>query len=358
MPTPEEFNYPLLNASLNGASFVLLLLGYAMIRSGRKRAHIACMATALVTSTMFLVSYVTYHSLTGGEPTRFPEEYAGPRISYLLILFSHIPLAILLVPLVLMTVIPALRGRFDKHKFWARITLPIWLYVSVTGVLIYLMLYRWYLPTPVAGALEYSPEIFKIHAQPEQDVVTARYELKNTGDKGVRILSLDTSCYCLDVRSDADEIAAGATVIVEADFSLEKLVGTAEKYVIVRTDDPEAGEIRLGVQVTVDPIYSIEPLSLDWKVGEAPEAKEIVFRVMREAPIHITEFEATRESVFTVGMRAVEPGREYRLVLKPNSTEKELLGFVRVSTDCEIEKYARELMYFKISRDHGSPEDQ
>ena len=383
MPSPDEFNYPLLNASLNGVSFVLLLLGYAMIRSGRQKVHIICMVSALVTSTLFLVSYLTYHSLTDGVMTKFPAEYSTARKVYLAILITHIPLAGLLVPLVLMTVIPALRKRFDKHKRWAKVTLPIWLYVSVTGVLIYLMLYRWYLPTPVqvpadtgpqevaaemssssagqgtsegeevvssSSELSYSPEVFKIHAKPEEDVVTARYEVKNSGKKTVRITSLETTCHCLEVRADAEEIAAGATVIVEADFSLEKLVGISEKTVIVHTDHPELSVIRLGVQVQVDPIYSIEPLTLDWKVGEEPTPKEIVFKVVRDEPIHITDVQHSRESVFTVGLRAVEPGREYRLVLTPNSTEKELLGFVKVFTDCEIDKYARELMYFKISR--------
>ena len=388
MPSPEEFNYPLLNASLNGVSFVLLLSGFAMIRSGRRKAHIICMVSALVTSTLFLASYLTYHSLTEGVMTKFPTEYPGARKVYLAILITHIPLAGLLVPLVLITVVPALRQRFDRHKRWARITLPIWLYVSVTGVLIYLMLYRWYLPTSeqapaeavspeaaaevgrspgeqqagsempveeaadpnVASGLSYSPEVFKIEAQPDEDVVTARYEVKNSGDRTVNITGLDTTCHCLDVRAESKVIAPGATVIVEADFSLEKLVGVSEKTVIVHTDDPEFGEIRLGVQVKVDPIYSIEPLTLDWKVGEEPAPKEIVFKVVRDKPIHITDVQHSRESVFSVKLREVEAGREYRLVLTPNSTEKELLGFVKVTTDCEIEKYARELMYFKISR--------
>ena len=385
MPSPDEFNYPLLNASLNGVSFVLLLLGYAMIRSGRQKFHIICMVSALVTSTLFLVSYLTYHSLTDGVMTKFPTEYPTARRVYLAILITHIPLAGLLVPLVLMTVIPALRKRFDKHKRWAKITLPIWLYVSVTGVLIYLMLYRWYLPTSVqspavvgeqamAGGksiapageegaaesggewvslesgLSYSPEVFKIHAKPAEDVVTARYEVKNSGNKTVRIINLEPTCHCLDARASGDQIAPGATVIVEADFSLEKLVGISEKMIIVHTDDPDASEIRLGVQVQVDPIYSIEPLTLDWKVGEDPKPKEIVFKVVRDEPIKIEDVQHSRESVFTVEVRTIEPGREYRLVLTPNSTEKELLGFVKVFTDCEIDKYARELMYFKISR--------
>ncbi len=349
MPSPQDFDYPQLNATLNGISFVLLLMGFAFIKSGRKKAHIVCMVSALITSTAFLVSYVTYHTLTSGVVTTFPTEFPVVRKVYLFILITHIPLAALLVPLVVMTVVPALRRRFDKHKRFARITLPIWIYVSVTGVLIYLMLYRWFLPTETVG-LSFTPEVFEIHAEPADDVVTARFEVTNATDNVVRIIELDTSCACLDVRSDANDIPAGATVAVEADFSLEKLVGTAEKYVIVHTDHPDHAKVRLAVRATVDPIYEIKPLTLDWKVGEAPEAKEISFKVVRDKPIHITGLNSSREQSFSVALRAVEAGREYRIVLTPKTTEKELLGFIRAETDCEIEKYSSELMYFKVSR--------
>jgi len=351
MPSPQDFDYPLLNATLNGISFVLLLLGFAFIKSGRQKAHIVCMVSALITSTAFLVSYVTYHTLTRGLVTTFPVEFPVVRKVYLFILVTHIPLAALLVPLVIMTVVPALRKRFDKHKRFAKITLPIWLYVSVTGVLIYLMLYRWYLPTEnESTALSFTPDVFEVQAEPEDDVVTARFEVMNDTDKVVRIVELDTSCACLDVRSDASDIAPGATVAVEADFSLEKLVGTSEKYVIVHTDHPEHSKVRLAVRATVDPIYEIEPLTLDWKVGEAAEAKEISFKVVRDEPIHITGLHSSREQTFSVALRAIEVGREYRIVLTPTTTEKELLGFIRAETDCEIEKYSSELMYFKVSR--------
>jgi putative membrane protein len=382
MPSPQDFNYPLLNASLNGVSFVLLVAGYVMIRSGKKRAHIALMVSALVTSTLFLASYLTYHSLTEGVVTKFPTEFPVARKIYLAVLITHIPLAGLLLPMVIITVVPALRQRFDKHKRWARVTLPVWLYVSITGVLIYLMLYRWFVPSEAVAAratlvsaaasqgaalgdkLTFTPSVFRIHANPEDDVVSAQFEVSNAGDAAVRIVELDTSCYCLEVRSDSEEIAAGATVLVEADFSLEKLVGTTEKYVIVRTDDLEQAELRLGVQVTVDPIYSIEPLTLEWKVGEALVPKEIIFKVVREQAIHVTELQATREESFSVALKTVEPGREYRVVLTPKTTQKQLLGYVRVVTDCEIEKYANELMYFKVSRssalnqERGAGEEQ
>lgn len=137
---------PTLNACLNGSAAVFLSFGYYFIRRGRVPAHRACMAAALALSTLFLVSYLYYHAHAGA--TRFPG--TGPvRIVYFSILLSHTVLAALAAPLVLMTVYRALRGQFDLHRRWARWTWPVWMYVSVTGVLIYWMLYHLY--RPIAG---------------------------------------------------------------------------------------------------------------------------------------------------------------------------------------------------------------
>jgi putative membrane protein len=131
---------PALNAVLNSLAALLLCSGYLAIRRKRWRLHAGLMLTALAVSLLFLVSYVTYHSFHG--TTRYP--YADWRSwVYYPILFSHTVLAAVNVPLVVMTVARALRGRFGAHKRIARWTLPIWLYVSVTGVVVYLMLYRY-----------------------------------------------------------------------------------------------------------------------------------------------------------------------------------------------------------------------
>jgi putative membrane protein len=130
---------PLLNACLNATSAALLAAGWVCIRRKRVAAHKACMVSALVVSTLFLVSYVTYHSLAGSRP--FTGE-GWIRTVYYPLLVSHIVLAAAIVPLALTTVYRALQGNFARHVPIARITLPIWLYVSVTGVLVYWMLYR------------------------------------------------------------------------------------------------------------------------------------------------------------------------------------------------------------------------
>lgn len=129
---------PALNAALNTTSAVLLSCGYVFIRKKRVAAHRACMLLAFLASTLFLVSYLTYHTGAGSVPYRGT---GWSRPLYFTILISHTILAAAVVPLALVTVTRALRGRFDRHVPIARVTLPIWFYVSVTGVIIYMMLY-------------------------------------------------------------------------------------------------------------------------------------------------------------------------------------------------------------------------
>jgi uncharacterized membrane protein YozB (DUF420 family) len=129
------------NATLNGIATILLVAGYLCIRRGRIAAHRASMIAAFVTSVLFLVSYLIYHAHVGSRP--FPGR--GPiRAVYFTILISHIVLAAVIPPLAGLTLWQALRGRFDRHVPIARWTLPLWLYVSVTGIVVYWMLYQMY----------------------------------------------------------------------------------------------------------------------------------------------------------------------------------------------------------------------
>ncbi len=135
-------DFPALNAGLNGTAAVLLTAGFVFIRRRRVHAHRAAMLAAFAVSVAFLACYVTYHLQTGAHT---PFGGTGPiRTVYLVMLASHIVLAMAIVPLVLVTVTLALRGRFERHRRWARWTFPLWYYVSVTGVLVYFFLYRWW----------------------------------------------------------------------------------------------------------------------------------------------------------------------------------------------------------------------
>lgn len=132
---------PAVNACFNGASASCLVLGYVFIRRGNRRVHRAFMLAALAASTLFLVGYLTYHAQVG--TTRFLGEGVWRPI-YFSILTSHTILAAAVVPLAAITLFRAHKGLFDRHRRVARWTLPVWLYVSVTGVLIYFMLYQWF----------------------------------------------------------------------------------------------------------------------------------------------------------------------------------------------------------------------
>ncbi|MDQ2919123.1 MAG: DUF420 domain-containing protein [Verrucomicrobiota bacterium] len=136
---------PALNASLNAISTVFISLGWYRIRRGHWQLHVVCMIAAIITSALFLTSYLTYHIARHGHATQFGG-LGLVRPIYFTLLLTHVLLAFTILPLVIITVVPTFRKRWDKHRRIGKWTMPIWLYVSVTGVLVYLMLYKWWTP--------------------------------------------------------------------------------------------------------------------------------------------------------------------------------------------------------------------
>lgn len=130
---------PALNASLNALSTVFLVAGWIMIRQRRRDAHRLCMLSAVGVSAAFLASYLVYHFNVGSVPF---QKQGTIRLVYFTILITHVVLAAAIVPMILVSLSRALTARFDQHRRIARWTLPLWLYVSVTGVVVYVMLYR------------------------------------------------------------------------------------------------------------------------------------------------------------------------------------------------------------------------
>ncbi|TAE49711.1 MAG: DUF420 domain-containing protein [Bacteroidetes bacterium] len=129
---------PLINAFINSAVSVLLVTGYVLIRRKQQRLHRIAMLSAYILSALFLLVYVTYH--LSAEETRWCELSPVPRGLYLALLVSHIVLSVSIVPLATFSIYHSLSGRYEKHKKLARITFPLWLYVAVTGVLVYLFI--------------------------------------------------------------------------------------------------------------------------------------------------------------------------------------------------------------------------
>jgi uncharacterized membrane protein YozB (DUF420 family) len=138
---PDLSIFPALNATLNGASAVLIVTAHSLIKRKKIALHRAFMISAVATSTLFLASYLYYHAHVGS--VRFPGQ-GWMRPVYFTLLISHTVLAAAVVPLVLLALIAGLRGRFERHRRVARWAFPVWLYVSVTGVMVYVILYRIY----------------------------------------------------------------------------------------------------------------------------------------------------------------------------------------------------------------------
>ena len=140
----NDSSLPLLNASLNGVAFLLLVLGLVLVKRGKKEAHAKAMVAATLVSAAFLASYLVYHFRVVPEVGHTPFRGEGVwKIGYLLFLASHVILAAVNLPMILITLHRAWRQDWEAHRRWAKRTFPVWAYVSITGVLVYLILYRW-----------------------------------------------------------------------------------------------------------------------------------------------------------------------------------------------------------------------
>ncbi|MEO0795212.1 MAG: DUF420 domain-containing protein [Verrucomicrobiota bacterium] len=141
---------PAINASLNALATVLLTIGFVLIRKNRaanKNAHRICMLSAFSVSTIFLVGYLYHKYLKNSAGEAVNTKFAGEGIwqwIYYPMLLTHVLLAMVIVPLIFITLFHAFKGRFEKHRAWAKWTFPAWYYVSVTGVLVYFFLYQWF----------------------------------------------------------------------------------------------------------------------------------------------------------------------------------------------------------------------
>jgi putative membrane protein len=371
--------FPPINATLNGLSTVLLLTGFFLIKSGHRKAHQTAMIAALVSSALFLACYLVYHY--GAGHTEFPKEYPVARKVYFAILIPHIFLAVVNLPFIILLVVAAAKGHFAKHKRLARFTFPSWLFVSVTGVVIYFMIYQWFpakepqaakhprIPPPVSfpgsgsataspppaaaapasakdGSLVFTPVSQTVRAEPGVATLDVFFKVENSGDLPAAIAALESGCECLEVSIDLNPIPAKGVATIKGTFDITKLRGSAERKIVV-TPEGRTRPVFLNTRIEIEPVYEIDPPMLTWSKGSAPETRTVAFKVVRKEPVHILSAESKRPEV-TCKVVEKEKGRLYHLELTPASTEASLLGIVRIETDCEIESYARPLAYFSI----------
>lgn len=370
--------FPPINAALNSLSAIFLITGVILIKSGRQTAHRNVMVLALISSAAFLACYLTYHY--GVRHTEFPKEYPVARRIYLAILIPHVILAVVNLPFIILLVVAAFRGNFAKHRRLARFVFPSWLFVSVTGVVIYFMIYQWFLPTgaglspdptPVsvlpagatnAAASESAPEIIEarrkvgdlvftpvaqmIQAEAGTKTIEVFFSVENTASIPLKIVTLESGCECLEVSIDQNPIPARSMAKITGLFDVEKLHGSSERRISVVTEQHEL-PVFLTTRIEIEPLYLIEQQMTTWPVGSDAVKKTVVFRVLRDDPIHVLSVESKRPEV-SCQLVEVEKGRLYHLELTPSSTAQSLLGMIRISTDCEIESYANPLAYFSI----------
>lgn len=371
--------FPPINAALNGLSTILLVVGFLLIKSGNRKAHQAAMIAALVSSSLFLACYLVYHY--GAGHTEFPKEYPVARKIYFAILIPHILLAVVNLPFIILLVLAAAKGNFAKHKRLARFTFPSWLFVSVTGVVIYFMIYQWFppkekqadshphIPMPVAssepagaaqvappppvapssakdGSLVFTPVSQTVQAEPGQTTLDVFFKVENSAETPAAITALESGCECLEVSIDLNPIPAKSTATIKGTFDITKLRGSAERKIVV-TPEGRTRPVFLNTRIEIEPVYEIDPQMITWAKGAAPDTKTVAFKVVRKEPVHILSAESKRPEV-TCKVIEKEKGRLYHLELTPTSTEASLLGIVRIETDCEIESYARPLAYFSI----------
>lgn len=362
--------FPPINATLNGLSVLLLSIGLVLIKMGRPEAHRRVMIGALLSSALFLGCYLTYHYGVGH--TTFPKEYPVARVIYLVILIPHIILAVVNLPLITLLVVAAARGRFDEHKKWARITYPSWMFVSITGVVIYFMIYVWFPPTSattsevkvtpndfegmtssanipgeiISGGLRFTPRFIAAPVEPGQMRLEVRFEVINVSDSPVKVTKLESGCECLAVTIGQNPVPGGGSTEVVGIFDTEKMRGSSERRITVATD--QGGEPAfLTTRIDIEPVYTLTKELTEWAIGAEPVTKVIEFRVVRDKPVHVLSAESKRAEV-RCEVVEVEKGRAYEVRLTPESTAKRMLGIVRIETDCELEQHARPLAYFSI----------
>jgi hypothetical protein len=202
---------------------------------------------------------------------------------------------------------------------------------------------------PASGGVKFEKERLDLKANPEDSTLVAEFPFTNESKEPLRIMELRTSCGCLSAVADKDEYAAGDKGTIIATFDLGRFTGEEEKAINVRTSEKENAEYRLVVGVEIPEVFVVEPDLLEWEVGEEAKTKSFRIKVPHKDPIHIITIAPSREN-FQYELIENEAGRDYEIKLTPVSTESPMLGVLKITTDCKIEKHRRQLAFFSIAR--------
>jgi hypothetical protein len=196
--------------------------------------------------------------------------------------------------------------------------------------------------------LRFASERVVVKAAPDEDIVRAEFSFANKGKGEARILSIVSGCQCLEADAPEGPIAAGAEGKVAGLFKIGAYQGLVEKQMAARVRD-DAGErdVVLTVAVEVPTVITVEPGTLTWDVGAAPDAKEFTLRITWPEKVNLKSIECSREE-FDITSRVIEDGKEYRITVTPKTTAQPLLGLVQFRTDSRFEKYRDPMAFVHI----------
>jgi hypothetical protein len=191
--------------------------------------------------------------------------------------------------------------------------------------------------------------VIELKPKPEDENIQTTFVFQNKGSKPVKVLSIDSACSCLSAQLDKAVYEPGEKGTGTAEFKISSFIGRHEKTVHVQTDDPAQPEWVITFVIEVPEIIRIEPKTLQWWLGDAPEAKVTKITMLGTEPMKILNLTSTREQV-DYSFKEIVPGKQYEITVKPHGTSEVMLGALKIETDSKIAKYQRQLAFFSIFR--------
>lgn len=198
-----------------------------------------------------------------------------------------------------------------------------------------------------AGGLSFEKTRFEHNVDPSLESIVAKFNFKNSTGKTVTIQDVHTNCGCIRADTDKKVYEPGESGVVEAEFKVGSLEGVVEKTVTVQTDSKQKRLQTLTVVMNIPTLIEIKPDLTEWLVGSDPEPKEVIITVKHDKPIRVLSTTCSRANV-KHQILTVEEGRIYKVLLTPQTTEKLMLGVLRIKTDAEIKKYQNRMAFFGV----------
>lgn len=202
---------------------------------------------------------------------------------------------------------------------------------------------------PGWSALVFDSEVATETAAPTEETHQSKFVFKNDGPGVVTISEVQTTCGCLGATADKMSYQPGESGVISATIKLGTFEGEIVKSIYVLSDDPQNPKRMLQMKITIPRLMEVSPEVTTWAVGEAPTAKTVTIKVLRDEPIELTAVSSTRDN-FLIEMKEVEKGRSYEVVMTPKSTAEPTLGAVKLETNCELTRYKNRLIFVNVVR--------